>query len=82
MKVLPKYVKLVSKTNNKNFTELRLEKDEKQYWRDAGHWGVDYRIIKGKLYSWCKIKGFEYLHKCRLVQITKKQYNLANEGYL
>lgn len=74
-KKLPKYVRLGN-------TAMRLKEGAKQYWRDAGLWGVDYRIKKGKLIAWCPNIGLDYLHRVELIEISEDEWRKANEGYI
>lgn len=68
----PKYVKLGHST-------LRLRGNE--YYRDAGEWGVKYRVVDGNLISWTHRNGLQWLHKQPLIEITEQEYKDDNKGY-
>lgn len=70
---LPKFVMLGS-------SELRLKGNE--YYRDAGMWGVGFRIKGGKLLSSHWRQGHDWLHNVELIPITEEQWKKGNEGYL
>jgi hypothetical protein len=76
---LPKYVSL-------NGTALKLEHTDDgnhyHYWRVAGLWGVDYKIIDGKLYSWHWRMGHDWLHRVELIPITEQEWRNDNRGYV
>jgi hypothetical protein len=63
--MLPKYVRLVN-------TEMRLEEEDKVYYRHAGMWEVQFKKIKGLLVSWCP--DMEWLHKKPLIEITEDEW--------
>lgn len=69
---LPKYVSL-------NGTELRLKDNE--YWRDAGLWGVGYKIVDGKLFS-CWIEEDAIIHNKELIPITEEEWRKGNGKYI
>lgn len=58
------------------------DKEYSEYWRDAGEWGVGFKIKDGKLVSVFPAKDMKYLHEKELIEITKEQYEKDNEGYL
>jgi hypothetical protein len=70
---LPKFVSL-------DGCEMRLK--DSQYWRDAGNWGVDYKIIDGKLLSWHWRLGHDWLHRVELIPITEEEWRKGNKGYV
>jgi hypothetical protein len=67
---LPKYVRLLH-------TALRL-KDGNKYYRDGGNWSVNFKY-DGLLMSSSHI---ENLDNVELIQITQKEYEDENKGYL
>ena len=72
---LPKYVKLGG-------SELRLRISQKDYWRDAGYWGVKYKIKDGKLLSSHWGQGHQWLHDVELIPITEEEWRKGNAGYI
>tara|TARA_R110000772_G_C13310268_1_gene440117 strand:- start:33041 stop:33331 length:291 start_codon:yes stop_codon:yes gene_type:complete len=68
---VPKYIRL-------GHTEMRLNGDT--YYRDAGNWSVEYRLVDDELVSW--FSYMKHLHRKPLVEITKEEYEKANDGYL
>jgi len=70
---LPKYVSL-------NGVEMRLR--GKEYWRDAGLWGVKYKIKDGKLLSSHWRQGHDWLHGVELIPITEEEWRNGNAGYV
>jgi hypothetical protein len=70
---LPKYVSL-------NGVEMRLR--GKEYWRDAGLWGVNYKIKDGKLLSSHWRQGHDWLHGVELIPITEEEWRKGNAGYV
>lgn len=64
-------------------TEMRLtdKHGEKQYWRDAGLWGVKFRIKGDKVFAWCKSIA-PHLHNVELIPITEEEWRNGNEGYI
>ena len=70
---LPKYVMLGQ-------TEMRLKEDE--YWRNAGLWGVNYKIKNGKLFSDLPDMKDHGLHNVELIPITEEEWRKGNEGYV
>jgi hypothetical protein len=72
MDKLPKFVSL-------NGTALRLQYN--QYYRDAGEWGIGYRIIEGVLLSWCWGSKMPWLHKQPLIEITEEEWRIDNGHY-
>lgn len=70
---LPNYVKL-------NECELRLRGNE--YWRDAGCWGVGFKIKNGKLLSSYWRKGHDKLHGIELIPISEEEWRNGNKGYI
>jgi len=71
-KELPKFVKL-------NNTALRLIGDK--YYRDAGDWGVKYKIIDDILVSWILGENFSHLHKKPFIKISEKEWRIDNGEY-
>lgn len=69
---LPKYVKL------KNIA-LRLVGS--RYYRDAGRWAINYKIIDGILLSWSWGMGTPHLHRQDLVEITEEEWRIGNGIY-
>lgn len=67
---LPKFVRL-------NNTELRLVGNT--YYRDAGEWSVEYRVIDDVLISWFTAKP--WLHRRPLIEITEDEWRQANGRY-
>ena len=61
---------------------MRLVDDENDYrngyWRDAGLWGVGYKIKGDKLYS--IIEGHPRLHNQELIPITEEEWRKVNHG--
>ena len=70
---LPKYVSL-------NGCELRLRNSE--YWRDAGQWGVNYKIKNGKIFSSHYHQGNDHLHNIELIPISEENWRKGNDGYV
>ena len=76
---LPKFVSL------DGGTALRLK--GKQYWRDGGLWGVEYKWIKGVLLSWNPNNKFNpqfdmpWLHRKPLIEITEEEWRKDNGQY-
>jgi hypothetical protein len=75
---LPKYVKL-------DQTEMRLTRNpdsgidsgmDLMYFRDAGLWGVDFKIEDNKIISICY--GFDRLNDIELIPITEKEWRKGN----
>jgi hypothetical protein len=71
----PKYVRMGS-------IALRLENNEKYYYRDAGDWSVEWRYKEGKLLSWCWGLGHPQLHRKELKEISKAEWEEDNKGYI
>ena len=65
---LSKFVVLGPKTKR---VALRLLKNGRTYWRDAGAWGVGWKVKDGKLVSASNMK---WLRGLRLVKISKKEW--------
>lgn len=75
---LPKYV-MFGGGNVKNLgTEMRLAGNF--YYRDAGNWRIEFKVVDGKLFSVCK--DADYLDNVELTPITKEQWAKGNEGYV
>lgn len=68
---LPKYVSL-------NGTAMRLK--GKEYWRDAGLWGVTYKVKDSKVYSTCK--HTKWLNNVELTEITEEEWRKQNYDYI
>lgn len=66
-----KYVKLGS-------SALRLTSDN-TYYRDAGIWEVEYKLIDGKLFS---VSTMDHLNNVELIPITEEEWYKDNEGYV
>jgi len=75
----PKYVKLIAR-KGLHSSALRYQPEEKNYYRDAGAWSVDYKYKKDGLYSVSAQSSAA--HDCRLVTITKAEWQKDNEGYV
>lgn len=52
-----------------------------RYYRDAGDWSVEYRIIDGELVSWCWGLGMPWLHRKPLIEITEEEWKIGNGQY-
>lgn len=63
-----------------NGIELRLR--GKEYWRDAGLWSVNYKIIDGKLLSWCWRSPVHKYHRVELIPITEEKWRIGNIGHI
>jgi hypothetical protein len=70
---VPKYVSL-------NGVEMRLK--GKEYWRDAGLWGVKYKIKNGKIFSSHRNQEQDWLDDIELIPITEDEWRKANKGYV
>ena len=66
---VPKFVKI-------NDTALRLRGNS--YYRDAGNWSVDYKVIDGVLVSWYWTPRKLWLHRKPLIEITKEEWVVSN----
>lgn len=73
----PLYVKMVKGNNS---IALRLR--GKTYWRDAGEWGVTFKKIDDKWLSWHWGYGMPWLHRQKLIEITKKEWRDDNGCYV
>jgi hypothetical protein len=67
---LPKFVRL-------NHTAFRLVGN--RYYRDAGDWWIDYKIIGGKLFN---VFRSNELNNLPLISISKEQWFKDNKGYI
>ena len=70
---LPPYVRLGG-------TAMRYNVDSDQYYRDAGCWSVNYKIVDKKIISDCRY-GLDYLSNIELMPITFEEYCAENVGY-
>lgn len=55
------------------------------YHRHAGLWDLDYKIIDGKLLSWCPTNRYTkmpWLHRKPLIEITQDEWKKNNAGYV
>jgi hypothetical protein len=75
---IPKYVKIDNSKDNR-VNALRLIGD--RYYRDGGDWYVGYRVIDGKLLSWCWGLGLRNLHRQILIEITEEECCISNGIY-
>ena len=62
-------------------TAMRLSKNGENYWRDAGAWGVQWRIDRNDVIRSVK-PDMHCLHDVELVPITREDYLAQNEGYV
>ncbi len=86
IKDLPKYIMMMQ--GGKKGCAMRLQKTNDEgnweYWRDAGLWGIAFRMENGKLVSDAKHYGpeLQYLDGQELVPITETEWRKDNEGYV
>ena len=87
----PKYIMFKDKTTGELYCAMRLlSKEERegrnmgtrQYWRDAGLWGINYKWKDGKLFTQNPYRDLKHLNNVELVEITKEQWRKDNEGYV
>ena len=69
----PKYVKLED-----SGTAFRLRGD--LYYRDGGNWHLGYKFVDGEFLSW--MPRMRRLHRIKLIEITKEEWELDNRGYV
>jgi len=88
-KDLPKYVMMMQ--DGRQGCAMRLQeknegvrRSELEYWRDAGLWGIAFRMENGKLVSDAKHYGpeLQYLDGQELVPITETEWRKDNAGYI
>lgn len=70
---LPKYVRM-------GHTAMRLSGD--RYYRDAGDWGVGFRVVGGVLVSWVNGSTDGGIHNNPLIEITEEEWREDNQGYI
>jgi hypothetical protein len=75
--ILPKYVSIVSKGNDRKNC-LRLDGDE--YYRDAGAWGVRFKVSDNKIHI--NAPEHKNLNGLELIECTEEEWKKCNEGYV
>ena len=75
----PKYVKIVAPTGP-HCAMAREGEGKTAYWRDAGCWGCETKIIDGKLLI--DAPGMDWLDNKPLIEVTNEEWAKDNEGYL
>jgi hypothetical protein len=88
----PNYVRIILKDGYESSCLRLVENDnefhgypDKYYYRDAGDWGVGFKIVDNKLISDSKILyGNQHLqlHNKDLIPVTKKEWKKCNKGYV
>lgn len=56
-----------------------------KYHRHAGLWDLSYRVIDGKLLSWCPTNRYikmPWLHRKPLIEITQDEWKNDNKGHV
>lgn len=70
-------------------TVLKLETKESGIWANekhmcyykyAGEWSVDFRLINGKIFSVCTVH--KKLHNRELIPTTRREWVIDNKGYI
>lgn len=72
---IPKYVTMGG-------VALRYREREKDFWRDAGAWGVEFDVIGSRLFAKSDNPHLKHVNGIELKKTTEKIWRKDNRGYV